>query len=119
MRTEPRVTDSFEAERLAALLALAGEVTAAELTQRLDEDLTSVGLALTGSQDCLMLHAQSHILLSIAGTIGATTVFELAKHLNALTRMAEPVGIPAVLAEIGVALNDLILRIRSLRSDMT
>lgn len=112
------MTSHFDEKRFAALLDLAGEDTAAELTQRLEEDLTNVGLALTNAQDAVMLHAQSHILLSIAGTIGATRVFDLAKHLNALSRVAEPVGIPAVLAEIGVALNYLILRVRAMRCDL-
>ncbi len=118
LRTEVYVTNSFDEQRFTALLDLAGEDTAAELAQRLDEDLTNVGLALTSGQDKVMLHAQSHILLSIAGTIGATRVFDLAKRLNALTRMAEPVDMSAVLADIGVALNDLIMRIRSIRADL-
>lgn len=90
-----------------------------ELTQRLDEDLTNVGLVLTKAQDTGVLHAQSHILLSIAGTIGATRVFDLAQDLNALTKAADSVGSDAVVAEIRVALNDLILRLRSMRSDIT
>ena len=117
MRTGPQVTDSFDEERFAALLDLAGQESAAELTQRLDEDLTNVDLALTKAADPVVLHAQSHILLAIAGTIGATRVFDLAKHLNALSKMAEPVGIALVLAEIRVALNELILRVRSMRTD--
>ena len=112
------MTNSFDEQRFTALLDLAGEDTAAELALRLDEDLTNVGLALTSGQDKVMLHAQSHILLSIAGTIGATRVFDLAKRLNALTRMAEPVDMSAVLADVGVALNDLIMRVRSIRADL-
>ncbi len=119
MRTGLIVADCFDEKMFVALLDLAGHKTAAELTQRLDEDLTDVGLALTRTVDPIILHAQSHILLSIAGTIGATRVFDLAKHLNAITSTAEPAGVSAVLAEIGVALNDLILRVRSTRSAQT
>ena len=112
------MNDSFDEARFAALLELAGEDTAVELTQRLDEDLTNVGLVLTKAQDAEVLHAQSHILLSIAGTIGATQVFKLAQDLHAVTKTAETVRMAAVVAETRVALNDLILRLRSMRSDL-
>lgn len=110
---------SFDQERFAALLQLVGRETAVELTQRLDEDLTSVRLALTGGLDPVMLHAQSHILLSIAGTIGAVRVFDLAKRLNALSNMAEPEAMAVVQKDIRVALNHLIRRIRIVRIDLT
>lgn len=117
-RTVADVNDSFDEARFAALLDLAGEATAVEMTQRLDEDLTSVDLVLTKAQDTGVLNAQSHILLSIAGTIGATRVFHLAQHLNVLTKSTEPAGLASVVDEVRVALNDLILRLRSLRSDL-
>ncbi|MBC7739158.1 MAG: hypothetical protein H7245_18560 [Candidatus Saccharibacteria bacterium] len=108
--------NGFDEHKFAALLDLAGLDTAMELTQRLDEDLTNLDVAMKATLDPARLHAQSHILLSIAGTIGATRVFDLAKHLNTMTNIADPVGLSAVLAEMLVALNDLIVRIRSTRA---
>ena len=110
------MTNEFDEQKFAALLDLAGQDTAMELTQRLDEDLTNLDVAMKTTVDPVTLHAQSHILLSIAGTIGATRVFDLAKHLNTMTRMENPDGLSALLADIRVALDDLILRVRSTRS---
>lgn len=93
---------------------MAGPDTAPELVQRLDEDLTRVHAALcAGKGDRAVLHAQSHILLSIAGTIGATLVYELAKRLNAVARGDEAGDLAATLAPIQAALAELIQRIRA------
>lgn len=112
----------FDQERFAALLDLAGHDTAIELTLRLEEDLTRVGLALAAAMaqaDRDALHTQSHILLSIAGTIGATQVFELAKRLNAQVRVPSVTGPAperaALLADIRAALSALIERVRTAR----
>ena len=110
------MTNGFDEQKFAALLDLAGQDTAMELTQLLDADLTNLDMAMKATVDPVALHAQSHILLSIAGTIGATRVFDLAKHLNTMTKIADPVGLSAVLADMRIALNDLILRIRLTRA---
>jgi len=113
-RKVPDVTESFDEDRFAALLDLAGPDMAAELTRRLDEDLTNVGLALAMAHaDRAVLQAQSHILVSIAGTIGATRLFQLAKQFHALAVQGESGGLAAALPELRKVLNDVILRIKS------
>jgi hypothetical protein len=108
------VTESFDDDKFAALLDLAGPEMATELTERLDEDLTNVGLALAKAHgDRAVLQAQSHILVSIAGTIGATKLFELAKHFHAQTQQPEPGSLEADLSDLRKVLHDVILRVRS------
>ena len=126
VQTGARVSAGFDEERFAALLNLAGLDTAIELTRRLDEDLTRVDLSLADAlagADRAVLHVQSHILLSIAGTIGATLVYDLAKRLNALVRGTDQAAgsslIAEISAEIRVALNDVIARVRFTRSELT
>jgi hypothetical protein len=123
--TETILTKHFDEERFAALLGLAGQATAVELARRLDEDLTKVGHALSLAQttaDHAALHAQSHILLSIAGTIGATQVFDLSQRLNTLVRGLESDRLSGIVAqtltEVRAALQVVILRVRYTRSDL-
>jgi hypothetical protein len=120
------VDTTFDEERFAALRGLAGQETAVELTLRLDEDLTRAGQAMQEAAtraDQAAFRAQTHILLSIAGTIGATQVFDLAQRLNALAQVPAANGSGSMwadsLAEISVALNHVINRVRITRSDLT
>jgi hypothetical protein len=120
------VDTTFDEERFAALLGMAGQETAVELTLRLDEDLTRAGQAMQEAAtraDQAAFRAQTHILLSIAGTIGATQVFDLAQRLNALAQVPAANGSGSMwadsLAEISVALNHVINRVRITRSDLT
>lgn len=116
----PTVTDSFDEVRFAALLHWAGPGMAMELAQQLDDDLTKVGLALTRSPlERTVLYDQSHILLSIAGTIGATTMLRLARQVNTLAVLVGPAAIMAMdLIELRRALNEVIVRVRSIRQDL-
>lgn len=112
------MTDCLDEGKFADLLDLAGRETAVELIQRLDNDLTNVGVALTNAFESATLNAQSHILMSIAGTIGATRVFDLAKKLNSMTNMTETKGLASLLAEMRVALSELIMRVRLTSADL-
>lgn len=111
------MTDCLDEGKFADLLDIAGRETAVELVQRLDEDLTNVGVALANAVEGATLNAQSHILMAIAGTIGATRVFDLARNLNLMVNMTEPKGLASLLAEMRFALNDLIQRVRMIRFD--
>ena len=114
------VTSHFDEGRFAALLDMAGVKVAVELAQLLDEDLSRIDLALTPAiGNPFVLHAQSHILLSIAGTIGANQVYDLAQRMTELVRGGEGAGeLAHTLAEIRLALQAVILRVRSTRSDL-
>jgi two-component system aerobic respiration control sensor histidine kinase ArcB len=115
------VTDQFDDQRFAALLKLAGPVDALELTKRLDEDLSRVAEVLAAPDvraDQKALHVQSHILLAISGTIGATRVFTLAQRLNGLVRVYDPGTLDGALEETRIALAELLRLIRNARAEL-
>ena len=114
------VTEHFDEGRFAALLTMAGHEVAVELTQLLDQDLTRVDAALEqAAGSCFVLHTQSHILLSIAGTIGANQVYDLAMRLNRQSRCGDGlIELAQTVAEVRPALQAVILRVRSARSDL-
>ena len=104
-----------------ALLTLAGPANALELAMRLDEDLTGIATALTaatGQPDRPVLRAQSHVLLAIAGTVGANQLYLLADRLNRLARGVETGPVADVLADIRLLLDLLIQRVRSARAHL-
>ena len=108
------MTENFDEDKFVALLDLAGPDMAGELTLRLDEDLSNVGLALTTAPaDPAVLQAQSHILVSIAGTIGATKLFQMAKQFQTATLQGDPGPRTTELAELHQELREVILRVRS------
>jgi two-component system aerobic respiration control sensor histidine kinase ArcB len=107
----------FDEQRFAALLELAGPTTAMELIKRLDEDLTSVDDALAGverTKDLSVLRVQSHNLMAISGTVGATSLYELAQRLNGI---ASTEDVMETLAETRVELSAVINRIRIAKAD--
>ena len=112
------MTDEFDEHRFRALLDLAGPATARELATRLDEDLTAVADAMSAagvSADRQVLRAQSHVLLAIAGTVGANRLYRLSVQLNGLARASEGGPFGELLTEIRALLDHLIARIRSAR----
>lgn len=85
MPSAPAKASAFDETRLTALLDLAGKDLSAELARRLVSDLSDVAQALTAQAkglDRLVIRAQSHILIALAGTIGATGLTEAARQLN-------------------------------------
>lgn len=72
-------------ETLPHLLALAGPREAPELMRRLNADLHGVVAGLTAGVAALdrdAMRGHSHVLMAIAGTIGAAPVYHLAQQLN-------------------------------------
>lgn len=115
MAVLPEGTEEFDERRFRALLDLAGPSTALELTSRLDEDLCHVATALTESEkpmDQHVLRAQSHVLLAIAGTIGANRLYHLSERLNGLAKAPDAGPVADILCEIRALLERLILYIR-------
>ena len=114
--------EEFDERRFTALLDLAGPSTAQELALRLDQDLTLVSDALTQAGlafDRHQLRTQSHVLLGIAGTIGANRLYHLSERLNGLARGQEGGHFVDLLAEIRVLLDRLIQRVRLTRVQLT
>ena len=117
----PELKESFDEDRFAALMELAGPQVALELAERLDDDLTSVAQALDKAGkngDHRTLRSQSHVLLAIAGTVGATRLHELSHSLNLIIRACETTNVRALLIEIRVCLEDVITRVRLVRSGL-
>ena len=115
----PAVTDSFDHDGFAALPGLAGPDLAAELARRVDEDLTSIGLILTKPcVDRVVMQAQSHILVSIAGTIGAVGLCALARLFNARALLVEPGGLAINLLELRRVLHEVSARVRVMRAGL-
>lgn len=79
--------------RLDRLLQLAGATGGAELMARLTEDLTRIAQSLAGAMDedaRDVIRRESHILVSISGSIGATDLSEAARRLNLIVHDNAP-----------------------------
>jgi HPt (histidine-containing phosphotransfer) domain-containing protein len=75
--------------RLEALLRLAGPDDGAELLARLDQDLTCAAADLSAALaagDDAALRAVTHVLVSVAGSVGAQPLSDNARHLNQLAQ---------------------------------
>ncbi len=86
----PQIQDLSALHRLAQI---AGPEAAAELFDRLEEDLTraKVGLALGAADgDLAAIRNHSHVLIALAGTVGATGLHEDAVALNGLAHGNQP-----------------------------
>ncbi|MGB3406216.1 MAG: Hpt domain-containing protein, partial [Jannaschia sp.] len=74
------------------LMAAAGEDQGDVLLARLTEDLESVERNLTeglDGVDVTAIRAQTHILLSLSGAVGALPTQEAARYLNQLARKGD------------------------------
>lgn len=78
--------EGFDPDKLLRLLDLAGTEVAGELLDRLAEDLATVDAVLSAAapaRDIAGLRAQTHVLISLAGAVGAERLQHLAEDLNA------------------------------------
>lgn len=76
-------------ERLRALMQLAGPAHRDELLQHLDDDLSRVSSGLQTAveqRDFAGIRAQAHVLVSLAGTVDATVLQQVATTLNTAAR---------------------------------
>ncbi|TFL17771.1 hybrid sensor histidine kinase/response regulator [Jannaschia formosa] len=84
---KPELAPPFSAALLAELMSTAGAKDGAALIARLQADLGGVAHALgqaAGEDDLPAIRAQSHVLMSLAGTIGALPTEEAARRVNRL-----------------------------------
>lgn len=75
-----------DGQRLTDILTLAGPDTARLILRQMQADLAAVAADLSAaldSGDWAAIRAQTHVLISLAGTIGATRLHALAIDLNA------------------------------------
>lgn len=85
---------------LADILAMAGPETAARILVQMQADLSATAAALRpalAQGDWTAIRAQSHVLISLAGTIGAMRLHALAIDLNTAAH-AQDAGQTAALA---------------------
>ncbi|KAF0174268.1 MAG: histidine kinase [Rhodobacteraceae bacterium] len=92
-RPAPVATAQMQPDRFNQLLAMAGPDLAAELLDRLQEDLLRAErglLAASHRMDWQDVRAQTHVLMALAGTAGALHLQYLAEEMNALAHADTP-----------------------------
>lgn len=80
----------FDRSRFDNLIALAGPAMAGQLLSHLAEDLARCradGLAGVQKHDWTALRASSHVLISLAGSVGALSLQRMAEALNAAAHL--------------------------------
>lgn len=112
MQRDPGDMPDIDLARLTALLDLAGPDTAPELAERLVADLSFVAKALA-LPDRDLLRAQSHNLISLAGTIGARAIADAARRLNHLAHHGLDAELAAEAAALRSRLEGLIGRLQA------
>ncbi len=101
---------ALDGTTLKHLLAIAGP-TATELLRRLDEDLCRVERGLVSglaTADHAAIRAETHVLIALAGAVGAAKLQGLAEALNAAAHRKDGVHIAALGDEILPLLDRLI-----------
>lgn len=107
----PLPTALFAPERLENLLAMSGAEMGQELMRRLDHDLRHVcdGLApSTGEASFEAVRRHTHVLVSLAGAIGATRLQALAQDLNTTAHREDRPTINRSLPEVVNWVNGLV-----------
>lgn len=118
---EPRQTGpvglmDFDASRLSHLLDITGPDLAVELLARLTEDLTTTqGLLDLGAAntDWAKLREGSHVLISLAGSVGALSLQAMAESLNAIAHRQDRDALTALMPPLAGELASLIQLIRA------
>ncbi|WP_341860782.1 response regulator [Gymnodinialimonas sp. 57CJ19] len=113
---------NMDGYRFEQLLDAAGPEGGAELLQRMEEDLTAVRCALDGGiakVSVTELRAQTHILIAIAGAVGADRLCQLAEVLNIAAKRAKLDHLPVIYSHLRVALSDLLDLIAKRRGTST
>lgn len=108
----------FDPTRLHTLFTITGPGLAAELLARLTEDLTTTrDLLETGaaSADWKRLREGSHVLISLAGSVGAISLQMMSESLNALAHRQDEAALDALMPPLNAELAILIQLIRATR----
>lgn len=108
----------FDPTRLDNLFIITGPGLAAELLARLTEDLTATQDLLetgTASADWKRLREGSHVLISLAGSVGAISLQMMSETLNAIAHRQDEAALDALMPPLTAELVILIQLIRATR----
>lgn len=111
----------FDEEALSRLLALAGPCDAPELMRRLIADVQGVAVGMTAglaAHDRHAMRKHSHVLLAIAGTIGAQQIYDLAKLLNQCAKDDDCIAAEPHAIDLMLRLEVLVARLQSMSGAM-
>lgn len=106
----------FDASRLSHLMEITGPDLAVELLARLTEDLTTTQTTLaTGATtfDWKRLREGSHVLISLAGSVGAMSLQVMAENLNAIAHRQDTEALATLMPPLDGELTSLIRLIRA------
>jgi HPt (histidine-containing phosphotransfer) domain-containing protein len=106
----------FDASRLSHLLDITGPELAVELLARLTEDLTTTQGTLdhgADTADWKALREGSHVLISLAGSVGALSLQTMAESLNAIAHGQDREALAALMPSLEGELASLIGLIRA------
>jgi HPt (histidine-containing phosphotransfer) domain-containing protein len=120
-QTSPADLPVLDEAALLRLLALAGPGDASELMRRLQADLRDVAAGLTAGlagPDPVALRRHSHILMGIAGTLGAHHIHHLAQLLNQQAQAANGTALAPLAADLLQRLEVLILRLQGMAFEL-
>lgn len=100
-----------ESTALRDILIMAGPETAPLILQQMHIDLTATAAAIgpaIATADVIPIRAQTHVLISLAGTIGAMRLHRLAVDLNAAAHADDAAAIATLAAPLMADLTALI-----------
>ena len=109
----------FDPSRLTGLLQITGPDLGPELLARLTEDLLATQDTLTlgtDTADWKRLREGSHVLISLAGSVGALSLQAMAESLNALAHRQDRDDLAALMPPIDRELSALIRLIRATKA---
>ena len=115
----PEEPPALDEAQLDHLLTLAGPEVAEELLDRMVEDLSGVETALAAAvpaRDIVELRAQTHVLISLAGAVGAVRLQKCAEDLNAAAHAEDQAEIDRLGATAGPDLANLIAHVEHVRA---
>lgn len=108
----------FDPSRLSHLLEITGPDLAVELLARLTEDLTATESGLLSGADTRnwkVLRENSHVLISLSGSVGAVSLQTMAENLNAVAHDQDQDALDRLMPPLGAELASLIQLIRGTR----
>jgi HPt (histidine-containing phosphotransfer) domain-containing protein len=106
----------FDPGRLRRLLDLVGPTEARTFLTQLDRDLSDCSRQIavaTEQQDWTALREASHVLISLAGSVGALALQSLAEALNAAAHARNAAALPNLYNQIAPDLTRLIAVVRA------
>jgi two-component system, OmpR family, aerobic respiration control sensor histidine kinase ArcB len=107
-------TPIIDCTRMNELIAIAGPDTSNELLNRLKSDMTNVkdGLERAGPiKDSDAIRAETHVLISLSGAIGAVPLYHLATSLNAAAHQDDAALVQSLCRETTSMVQAVILKI--------